>query len=128
MGVDGVDASVPDQTDQVEGAARAFEMGAKVQERPKPEEGAGSDAVRDSNQILHHDPARAEVQVADFAVPHLAVGEADRRAARLEERLRRAVPEPVPDGGPAQLDRVMRRLGSVAPAVQNDQRDRGLVV
>ena len=43
---------------------------------------------RDSNEVLHHDSACAEVEVTDLAVAHLALGKANPETRRIEKRTR----------------------------------------
>ena len=99
------------------------QRGAELDQRRELVELAALDALGDADQVLRHDAAGAEVEVAHLAVAHLALGEADGQPARVQESARVRVPEPVPDRGVGQLDRVALALGPVAPAVQNDQDD-----
>ena len=50
------------------------------------EEFAVLDLFRDLGEVLIDDAARAHVEVADFGVAHLTVGQADGAAARAERR------------------------------------------
>ena len=52
--------------------------------------GAVEDGLGDQGQLLIDDAARADVGVADLAVAHLAVGQADRHAGGVDERVRAA--------------------------------------
>src|SRR3954465_11656011 len=92
------------------------------------------DGLRDANEILGHHAAGAEIQMADFAVADLSFRKTDGEARRLEQRTRRALPQPVPHRRAPQLDRVAlpTRLGprprrvalsarAEAPAVENDE-------
>ena len=45
---------------------------------------AGSDRFINTSQILKNDAARAQVQMADFGISHLAVGQANIRATRAQ--------------------------------------------
>lgn len=128
MGIDGVDATIADQPDQVQGATRAGQADAEFAKRWEIEERSGTDALRYPDQVLHDDSARAEVEMADFAVAHLPGGQPDGKAARVEERARRRVPDLVPDRGPSEFDRVVSGVAAIAPAVEDDQCDRGGMV
>ena len=66
-------------------------------------------------------PARAEIEVADLRVPHLAVGKADLGAGGLQQSPRERVPELVPDGRARQLDGVPVSAATVAPSIQDDE-------
>src|SRR3954465_3933023 len=79
------------------------------------------DGLRDANEILGHHAAGAEIQMADFAVADLSFRKADGEAGRLEQRTRRALPQPVPHGRAPQLDRVALSTRAEAPAVENDE-------
>ena len=56
--------------------------GAGVAQHPVLEERAVVDRIVDPREVLAHDLAGAEVEVADLGVAHLAVGQADGAARR----------------------------------------------
>ncbi len=66
--------------------------------------------------------ARADRQVADLGVAHLAGGQADCLARGGERRVRELAPEPVEDRRVGELDRVARARRRDAPAVEDDER------
>ena len=76
----GVHAAVGDEPDEVD-ALGAGERGA--QDLVLGQRAVG-DRLVDAREVLLDDGARAEVEVADLAVAHLPVGQADRAAARVE--------------------------------------------
>ena len=119
--VEGVDPSGTQQPDEMQRPAGLPQAGAQLYQRGKLIEFTCLDALGDADQILGDHPAGADVQVADLAVPHLAFGEADGKAAGVEQGARKASPEPVPDRGGSQLDGVSFALAPVPPAVQNHQ-------
>ena len=119
--VEGVDPAGAQQPDQVEGPAGLPQAGAQLYQRGKLIEFTRLDALGDADQILGDHPAGADVEMADLAVPHLALGEADGEAAGVEQGAGKASPEPVPDRGGGQLDGVSFALAPVPPAVQNHQ-------
>ena len=59
-------------------------------------------------QVLLDDRARAQVEVADLGVAHLALGQPDGRAPGRQRRVRPALPELVEDRRVGQLDGVAR--------------------
>ena len=88
------------------------------------EEAAVRDRVVDADQVLLDDRARAEVQVPDLRVAHLAVGQADRAPGGLQLRVRIALPERVEHRRVRQRDGVAGARRREAPAVEHDQRHR----
>ncbi len=49
----------------------------RLGERRNPEERPVADREVDADDVLHHDPAGAEVEVADLAVSHLPLGQSN---------------------------------------------------
>ena len=121
--VERVDAARAEQPHQVQGAAALPEAGAELDEGGELVELAALNALRDSHEVLRHHPSGAQVQVPDLAVAHLSFRQSHREAASVQQRSGVGVPEPVPDRGRGQLNRVTLALGAVAPAVQDDQDD-----
>ena len=121
--VEGVDTTRAEQPDEMQRAAGCAQLGAELDQRRELVKLTALDALRDADQVLRHDAAGAEVEVAHLAVAHLALGEADGQPARVEESVRERAPEPVPYRGVGQFDRVAFAFRPIAPAVQNDQDD-----
>jgi hypothetical protein len=115
-----VHPAVGDETDQVH-ALEALER--RADRRVGPELAARHGLV-DARQVLLDDGAGAEVQVADLAVAHLALGQPDGGAAGLELRVRVARPEVVEDRRARQVDGVAGPGRREAPAVEDHQADR----
>ncbi len=119
-----VDAAVGDQAEQVQPPPRAFA-------RPRAGgdqglvvvEGAVGDRAVDPRQVLLDDRARAEVQVADLGVAHLADRQADVGALGGELGVRVAAPRGVEDRRLGERDRVARAGRREPPAVEDDQRE-----
>src|SRR6185312_16758513 len=86
---------------------------------------AGERAVRagvvDARQVLTHDGAGAEVEVADLGVAHLPVRQSYRTAAGGELRVRIRGPQLVEDGRGGERDGVARAGRRKAPAVEHDE-------
>jgi len=125
--VERVHSAVPDQSHQVQRAALPPHAIAQFDERRQPEEIARGDRLRDAHDVLRDHPARAEVQVPDFAVPHLSLGEAHGEPRGVEQRVRGAVPQPMPGRRVAQFDRIAVPAWTKSPAVEDDQDDRGAI-
>ena len=114
----GVDAAVGDEPEQVDVLA-SLEC---PDERRVLEERAVLDRLVDAHQVLEEHAARADRQVPDLGVAHLAVREADRLAGRLERRVREVGPEPVEDRGVRELDRIPRPRLGYPPPIEDDER------
>ena len=97
--VDGVHAARADQPHQMQGATVALDLTACAHQRGIGVEAPLGDGRRDAYQILHHDAARAEIEVSDFAVPHLPLGQTDAQPGCFEQRARPASPERIPRRG-----------------------------
>src|SRR5205807_3122368 len=87
---------------------------------------AAGDGFIDAGKVLKNDPARAQVEMADFRVAHLAIGKSDIGAARakfaagiiaIELIVKRGLGE---QGGVAIFFRLRFAAGIDAPAVAND--------
>ena len=125
MPVQGMDAAVAEQSQEVERAAPLLHGATQRDERRQSEEVARVDCLRDAHNVLRHHAPGAEIEVADFAVADLSFGESHGEPRRVEQRARRFRPETVPSGRVAELDGVARPAGPEAPAVEHDQDDRG---
>jgi len=75
--VEGVHAAGPDQSHQVQRAVPSLHYLAELHEGGQAEELARLDRLGNAHHVLRHHAARAQVQVADFAVADLSLGEAD---------------------------------------------------
>src|SRR5215475_9798192 len=95
-------------------------------ERVVLEEFAGLDRLVHAYEVLEEDAARADREVADLGVPHLALRQADRLPRGLELRVRIVLPQPVEDRGVRQLDGVARPGGSDPPPVEDDEGYEGI--
>ena len=85
MALVGVDAAVGEEADEMEGAALLGGEIVGAGEGGVGEEAAVLDGGVDAGHVHADDAAGAEVEVADFTVAHLAVGEADEVLAGAEE-------------------------------------------
>src|SRR6267143_1608737 len=92
-----------------------------------PIELAGSDRFVNASEILKNDAARAQIEMADFGVAHLAFGETDIGAAGVEFAARIIAIELIvkrragKQGGVAIFFRLGFAAGIDAPAVANDE-------
>ncbi len=118
-----VDAAGRDEPEQVHVAAALARAPERRDERLVLEEGAVADGAVDALEILVEHAARADRQVADLGVAHLAGRQPDRLAGRAELGVRELAPEPVEDRCVGELDRVARARRRDPPAVEDHERD-----
>ena len=95
---------------------------------PPPDAVGAKEAVGEElvypDELLVHDPPRADVLVADLAVAHDSVRQPDVQSARLHERHGIAGVKHVvarlfrQDGG---VERILLRMGILPPAVADDE-------
>jgi hypothetical protein len=78
----------------------------------------------DARQVLHHQPAGADIEMSDLGVAHLAGRQADVLARRVQEGVRAGRPQAVEAGRAGLADRVVGRLLAPAPTVQHHQHHR----
>ena len=118
-----VDATVRDEPEQMDVPAALTRTCERRDERLVLGERAVRDRAIHAREILEQDPARADREVADLRVPHLARREPHRLARRGERPVRVALPERVEHGRVRELDRVPRARRSDPPAVEDDEDD-----
>src|SRR3954454_24701525 len=105
------------------GAATLLQLFDKAPEHRTFRKLAALDCMIDARQFLHHDPARADVEVPDFRIAHLAGRQADIVAGGMEQRMWARRPEPIESRRAGLQDRIVGLLLAPAPAVQDDQHD-----
>jgi hypothetical protein len=84
------------------------------------------DRLSDPNEVLHDDPTSAEVQMADLAVPHLPLRQADGESRRIEQGAGMFRDQRVPSRSVGEGDRVPLALGTIAPSVEHNEDNRTL--
>ena len=84
---------------------------------------AAGDELVDARDVHLHDAAGADIQMADFAVAHLALGQADERAGGVDQRVGKILEQAVVIGFAREGDGVAFGFGAVAPAVKNGEDD-----
>src|ERR1017187_3754746 len=88
------------------------------------EEFAVQDHQVDARDVHVHDAPSAHIQVADFAVPHLAFWQPNKRPAGVNQRVGILAQQPVVCWLARECDGVAFGFGSVSPAVKNDEYER----
>ena len=88
------------------------------------EEFAVLDHQLNAGTIHVDDAAGADIQMTDFAVTHLSVGQPNIRAAGLNQRIGVFTQQPVIHRLAGESDGVGFGLGAVSPAVEDDENER----
>ena len=112
------------QAHQMTGAAAGETAGDQVAQHRIGGKRSVFDSGIDARQILHHDPAGAEIHVAYFGIAHLTVGQADEMLGGIDQRVRAGRPELIPVRRTGQRDRIALAGRRIAPAVKDAKHDR----
>lgn len=118
----GVDPTIADEADEVYLPVVCAGVVERGVDRVVLPEGAVSDRVRDPGVLLVDHASGADIEVADLAVTHLAVGEADAPARDLERPVRAGVGEPIEIRRFGGCYGVSARSVAESPPVEDDQR------
>ena len=87
---------------------------------------AGGDLGVDAGNIHLHDAPGADVQVADLAVAHLPVWQADKVVAGLDERVGIFAQQLVVGWLAGQCNGVVGGFDAIAPSIEDGQNERTL--
>src|SRR4029077_1149749 len=120
----GVNASVGHKAKQVQPAAAGAGMLQGGDQGGVGEEVAVLDHQVDAGDVHVDDAAGADIEVADFAVSHLAVRETNEWSAGVNERVGIFAQQTVVGGLVGEGDRVGFSLGAIAPSVKDDEDER----
>jgi len=124
MLVDRVHAAVPDQAHEMDRAPALLRRVARGDEDRVAEEGPISNGVVDAHEVLHHEAPGTQVEMPDFAIAHLSLGEPDGPSRGVEQCSRVVGHEGVPRGRIGERDGVAFALGAVSPAIEYHQNHR----
>src|SRR5262249_61208134 len=83
--IDGVHSAFADEPHEVHGGLSLPGELTGLDERVILEKRAGLDRFADADEVLHHDAAGAQIQMADLAVAHLAFGKAHGATGRMQQ-------------------------------------------
>jgi len=75
----------------------------------------------DARDVHVHDAARADIQMADFTVAHLAFGQADGRSGRLNQGIRKFPQQFVVGWLAREGDGISLCIGTIAPPIEYRQ-------
>ena len=123
-----MNAAGRDQPNQMASAAARFELFDQGDERGRTLDFAAGNGFVDARQVLDHHAAGADIEMADFGIAHLAVRQADVLARSVENSVRTALPEAAEIRCLSLANGVIARVVAPAPAIQNDQHHRPLVL
>ena len=122
-----VHAAVADQAHQVHALAGFPGRIHGMDQRRFLKERSVLNVLGDAGQLLIDDAARADVEVADLAVAHLAVGQAHVHAAGADLGMRIAGHERIQPGRALLIDRIALMSGIDAEAVHDDKGRHGFL-
>ncbi len=122
--VERVDPARTDESQQVQTAPVPAGMVDGLAQDRVVEEAAIGNRLADARQVLQDREARAQVQVADLRVAHLARRQAHRLAGRLEPAGRPLGRQPVPGRHPRGHQSVASRIRPDPEAVEHAEDDR----
>ncbi len=117
-------AAIGEQTEQMQPAAAGAGVLHGVDQHGMREEFAVLDHQLDARDVHVHDAPGADIEVADLAVAHLAVGQPDERAAGVNQRVGILAQQAVVGRLAGQRDGVGLGFGAVSPAVEDDENER----
>ena len=78
----------------------------------------------DARDVHVHNAPGADVQMPDFAVAHLPLGQSNKRSAGMNQRVGILAQQPVVGRLARQRDGVGFGFGAISPAIENDQNER----
>src|SRR5215831_385500 len=118
----GMHAAVAEQAEEME-LARAAALHGLLEQRNLIELMIGDEKV-DARDVHVHNAASTDVEVANFAVAHLAFGKTNGGAGCLDQRVREFAEEFIVSGFAREGDGIALSFGAVTPAVQHSKYDR----
>ena len=124
----GVDAAGAHETHEVQGLTGSGDIVHGLGEDLVGLDGAVLDGVVDAGELLEHDAAGTDVEVAHLGIAHLAVGKADVLAGSTQRGVGILLVQRVDERGARSCDGVVRALGRQAEAVHDDEQRRKMMV
>ena len=121
-----VHAAVRDQAEQMQLPSALARPLHGLHDRRVLLELARSDQRVDARDVHLHNAARADVQVADFAVAHLPVRQAHKVVRSLDQRVRELAQQLVVGGLAGQRNGIVGGFGAITPSVKDGQNERML--
>ena len=123
----GVDAAVGEQPEEMELTPAFLRPLHGLHQRRNQVKGVGGNQRVDAGDVHLHNAARADVQVAHFAVAHLAVGQPDKVVRRVNQRVGKLAEQLVVCGLAGQRNGVVGSFSAITPSVKDGQNQRTLI-
>ena len=120
----GMHAAVGEQAEQVQAASAGTGIFHGGEQHRMREEFAVLDHELDARAVHVHDASRADVEMPDFAITHLAVRQSDVRAAGVNQSVGIVAQKAVIIRLAGQRDGVGFGFGAISPAVEDDEDER----
>ncbi len=124
MSLLGVDATIGDQTEEMQRAILLRSKCNRLNERGIGKEAAVSDGAVDAHDIHADDASGAQVQMSNLGIPHLAVGQANKVIARVDQSAWKFFDKMIVRWLASQRDGVAVRIRAIAPSVENGENNR----
>src|SRR5215470_13964026 len=119
-----VDAALGEQSKNVQASFTAARMLHGREQNGVAEELAILDHQVDARDVHVNDAPGTDVEMADLAITHLAVGQADIVSAGLDERVGILVQQAVVIGLASKRNGIGLGFGAVSPAIEDDEDER----
>jgi len=113
----GVDAAVGDQAKEVQAATAATSMFHRAEQRGVGEEFAVFDHQLDPGDVHVHDAARTDIEMPDFAVAHLPLGQTHVFATGVNQGIGIFAEQAIVSGLAREGNGIRLGLRAVTPAV-----------
>ena len=118
-----MDATVGEQAEKVQSAFAYTCMLHRREQHRMREEFSVLDHLIDAGDVHVNDATGADVEMSDFAVAHLAFGQADKRAAGVNQRVGIFAQQAVINRLARKGDGIGFGFGAVTPAVEDDENE-----
>ncbi len=119
-----VNAAIGDQAQQMQGASLFAGVLQRLHDHRMAEKFAGANQIVNACDVHVHHAARADVQVTDFAVAHLAIRQTDEVIRSVKQTMRILRQEFVVSRLTRQCYRIGEALRTITPAIQNGEYNR----
>ena len=116
-----MDATGREQTHDVHGFTGVFRLVNRCGQRRVSKESTFFNFNVQTGQVLIHDAARAQVNVTDFGVTHLTIGQAHFQTGSIDQGMRAFCPQRIHYRGFGSKNGVILAVFTVAIAIQNHQ-------
>ena len=119
-----VHTAIGDQSEKMQAAVTGPSVLHGVKQHGMLKELAVLDHQVDTSDVHVNDAACTDIQMADFAIAHLSLGEADEGPAGVDQRIGILAQQPVVRRLARERNSVGFGFSAVSPAVEDDQNER----